>query len=139
VSADASKLATMAATRSMFARAQRDGFERKNIEADSGISLSTLASWATEIHEMPLSAFRKLIATRALPLEILSLLLPDGVALAPAGEGEMDHAALAGHAMGYVSDYTSARDPKSEAGEALGPGERAALDARGAVLKVAAG
>lgn len=55
---------------------------------------------------------------------------PEECALVALEPGSDDHAAHADRCVTYLHDYTSARDPESEAGVQIGPGEDRKLKSR---------
>lgn len=107
---------------------------------DAGLPYSTVLSYfpnaegATEPAIIPVTALYKL--TRALPADLLSLLLPDDFAIVRVPEG-VDHSDVAARAMDYASTYAAARHPASEAGTDIGPTESANLASRFVALRAA--
>jgi hypothetical protein len=97
----------------------------KCVSADSGIPYPTVVSYfpgeKNKVpHTMPVSALFALC--RALPLDLLSMLLPDDVAILRVSEGA-DHDELAALCLDYAMTHTAARHPESEAGVDIGPNE----------------
>lgn len=92
----------------MFRLAERDhSLSRKVLSLESGISYSTLKSWASGT-EMPVSALAKLAAV--IPNELTSLLLGQigkHIADDDADEGSIDE--LAGETSRFVAAYVEAR------------------------------
>lgn len=118
----------------------RRGIAMKVVALDSGIPVPTLATYfpadplATPA-QIPGGAIFALCA--ALPADILSLLLPDGFCIVRACEG-VDHDELAGAVTDYLATKQAAHHPESECGPAIGPTERATLDAKVTHLPIAA-
>ena len=65
--------------------------------------------------------------SKALPLDLMSLLLPEGYAIVPKPE-HIDHDALMAACVDFVATYGAARHPDSEDGIAIGLREAAKLD-----------
>jgi hypothetical protein len=78
---------------------------------------------------MSVSALYRLIDRRALPLDLLSLLLPPGFTIVRVPEA-IDHDQIAEALGDYLRTKHAAHHPESEAGPAIGPKERAALDSK---------
>jgi len=117
----------------MFAEARRRGYQLKVIASKAGLCESTVRKWADGTNGMPLDALGAL--ARALPLDLLSLLLPDGLRLALCDGEAVDHAELAGKAAVYVGAFAQASHPDSEAGEKISHRERAGLDRQAEALQ----
>jgi hypothetical protein len=109
------------------------GVPLKVLAADCGVPEASLRSYgrADAPAMMPLSVLHKLAPV--IGAELASLLMPDHFVLV-AQPGGSDHAQFARAAGQFSAAYVEARDPASEAGEAIGAGEDAAL----ARLKLAA-
>lgn len=110
----------------------RRGISLKAVSLDSGIAYPTVVSYFPgERDREPATiggaAVYMLAESKALPLDLLSLLLPDGLAMVRVPEG-VDHDALCEAAAEYVAQKNRAHHPDSEAGTAIGPKERAGLD-----------
>lgn len=107
------------------------GISLKAVGLDSGMGYSTVLSYFpnpegnAEPHVLSAAAIYRL--TKALPADLLSLLLPDDFAIVRVPEG-IDHSDLAARAMDYAATYSAARHPDSEAGVDLGPGESSVLN-----------
>lgn len=111
----------------------RGGLPAKVLAFECGIPEATLRSWAKdEPAAMPLGALWQLAGV--VPIDLLNLMLPDGLALVRVPDGQ-DHAACAAAAMDFAAGYAEARHPESEAGCEIGPGEDAELNARAARLR----
>ncbi len=109
----------------------RRGIALKVVALDAGLSLSTIASYfpaddAKDPAMMPVSVLFALADKKALPLDLLSLLLPGSVSLVALPEG-VDHHAAAAAMRDYLAAKDDAHRPDSEAGEAIGPGEHEKL------------
>ena len=106
--------------------AVRQEIDRRNIPlkliaSKADVPLSTLLDWfpaGKEPKIMSLANFGKL--TRALPAEILSLLLPDDFHLVHS-PGELDHAAISHDCTDYLATKNDAHHPDSPAGVAICP------------------
>lgn len=112
----------------------------KVVALDSGIPYPTIVSYFplsddTKPTLMSAGAFRALC--RAIPLDLISILLPDGFQIIRAPEG-LDHDKVAELASDYVSAKNAAHHPESEAGRDIGPGEDALLTSKVVALKAAA-
>lgn len=122
----------------MFAEAARRGITRKMLQIDGGFSEATVRSWADGTHEMPLHAFVRMAESGALPLDLLSILLDDGLELVRAGAG-VDLHALAASAADFVGDFAASAHPASEAGCAIGPNEEQRLNMGARELRAVGG
>jgi len=108
------------------------GISLKALALDSGIKQSTLISYfpmegSRDPAVMPASAVYCLAPF--LPADLLSLLLPDGFAIVRVPEA-MDHCEAAEAMQDYLCAKSRAHRADSEAGEAIGPSEDAALRAK---------
>jgi len=111
----------------------------KAVSFDSGIPYSTIVSYfpASEDAKPALIGAGAMCALcGALPLDLLSLLLPDGFQIIRAPEG-LDHDRVAELAADYVSAKNAAHHPESEAGRDIGPHEDAVLTAKVVALRAA--
>lgn len=109
----------------------RRSISLKAVSLDSGIPYPTIVSYFPgEKDKVPATlsgaAIFQLCSTKALPLDLLSLVLPDGFQIVRAPEG-IDHDALCALAVDYVATKNRAHDPESEGGREIGPGEEAEL------------
>lgn len=117
---------------------ERRGIPIKAIQLDGGWDHpSTVVSYfpADKDKEpaiMSLAALHRLFA--ALPLDMLSLLLPDGYAVVRVPEG-VDHDETASQFHDYLAAKQAAHRPDSEAGRELGPNEDARLRAKLTVIQ----
>ena len=104
----------------------------KAVQLDGGWKTSsTVLSYFPENRDiepavMSVAALYRLIETKALPPDILSLLLPSGYQIVRAPE-DIDHDSLCDLAADYVATKHRAHHPESEAGRDIGPGEATAL------------
>lgn len=113
------------------------GLSMKVCSSKAGVCYSTFLSWlpAAGTPQIPsLACLPGLL--RALPIDLASLLAPDGwqIVRVPVG---IDHDALAAGLTDYFAAKQAAHHPESEAGPAIGPNERAALDAKVINLPIA--
>lgn len=111
----------------------RRGIAIKAIQLDAGWDTpSTVLSYfpgnpEVEPAVMSVSALYRLIDTKALPAELLSMLLPAGFAIIQVPEG-INHEELATAAAEYLAAKNAAHHPESEAQRDIGPNEKRALD-----------
>lgn len=120
----------------------RRGISLKAVAFDSKIPYATIVSYFPgEINRQPATiggaAIFVLAESKALPLDLLSLLLPEGLQIVRLPEG-IDHDALCDLAAEYVADKHRAHHPESEAGRDIGPGEEARLSGKVVQLRAAA-
>jgi len=113
----------------------RYGLTLKAIHADTGIGYESLRNYAAGVTTMPITAIHALCGV--IPNELLSLMLPAGFGVVEQAD-DFDHATMAAKCVDYLTTYTAARDPNSEAGEALGPNERERLGGKVTGLRGAA-
>lgn len=112
----------------------RRGISLKAVSLDSGIPYPTIVSYFPgEKDRQPATlsgaAIFALAQSGALPLDLLSLVLPDGFQIIHAPE-DLDHDALCELAADYVAEKHRAHHPESEAGRDIGPGEHRELTRR---------
>lgn len=112
----------------------RRGVTLKAVSFDSGIGYPTTVSYFPgekdrEPATLNLAGLYMLLEGDALPLDLLSMLLPDGFQIVRAPE-EIDHDALCHLANEYVAMKHAAHHPDSEAGREIGPNEEAALSGK---------
>lgn len=112
----------------------RFGLTLKLIAMDAGIPYSTLRGYAAGETEMPVSALVRLCGV--LPGELLSVLLPEGWAIAREAD-EVCHDSLAMACSDFTRSHAEARHPASEAGCDISAAEAETLRARRAGLGVA--
>lgn len=108
----------------------RRGISLKAIAQDSGLPYPTVISYFPgerdrEPATIPMSAVFAL--ADVLPLDLLSLLLPDNLAIVAAPEG-LNHDDIAAVCGDYLTTYAAARHPASESGIQLGARESGRLD-----------
>lgn len=135
---------TIVRDRQLVVRREMDrrGISLKAVSLDSGISYSTIVSYFPgERDRQPATlggaALFTLCATKALPLDLLSLILPDGLQIVH-GPEEIDHDEFETLARDYLATKGKAHRADSEAGAEIGPNERAELDRKVVQLKAAA-
>jgi hypothetical protein len=118
----------------------RRGIAPKVVMADAQMSSSTFFSYFPDPEGkavpavMPLSALFQIIEGKALPLDLISMLLPNGAVVVRVPE-DVDHEALCDAMQGYLAEKARAHRQDSECGPAIGPNE----DARLTQLAVVAG
>lgn len=105
----------------------RRGISLKAVSFDSGIPYPTIVSYFPgEKDKQPATiggaAIYCLCITKALPLDLLSLLMPDGFQIVQVPEG-INHDTICEMASDYVAAKNRAHHPESEAGREIGPGE----------------
>jgi hypothetical protein len=105
------------------------GLPLKVCASNAGVSYSTFLSWFPLRNATPqipsLTALRGL--SKALPGDLLSLLVPDGFHIVPDPTG-IDYDDFAAGCLDFAATYAQARHPNSECGVDLGPGEMGDLD-----------
>jgi hypothetical protein len=114
------------------------GIPLKVCASKAGVGYSTFLSWfpAAGTAQIPsLSALPGL--AKALPGDLMSLLIPDGFHLVPGPEG-IDYDEFSAGCRDFVNAKEEAHHPLSEAGRDIGPTERAALDGKVVRLRVVA-
>lgn len=105
----------------------------------AGVSYSTFLSWfpADGTPQIPsLAALRGL--AKALPGDLVSLLVPDGFHIVPDPDG-MNYDDFAAGCLAFAAEHASARHPESECGVDIGPKEEQRLTQRKAKLTVIQG
>jgi hypothetical protein len=112
----------------------RRGIALKQVEFDSGIPYATLLSYfpaegSREPAVIPASAIYKLAEGKALPNDLLSLLLPQGLVIVQVPEG-IDHDELADAFADYLHTKNAAHHPESPAGRDIADCERDTLNAK---------
>jgi transcriptional regulator with XRE-family HTH domain len=110
------------------------GLPLKVIASKAGVSYSTFLSWfpAGGTPQIPsLAALRGL--ARALPGDLLSLLVPDGFHIVPDPSG-LDYDDFAAGCLDFASAHAQARHPNSECGVDIGPREKSNLDDKVVVM-----
>lgn len=113
----------------------RRGISIKAVQLDGGWSNpSTILSYfpADEHAEpatMSVAALFRLLRTKALPSDLLSLLLPDGHVIVQVPEN-IDYDAISTACRDFIDSKERAHHPESEAGRDLGPTEKGELGAK---------
>lgn len=113
----------------------RRGIAIKAVQLDGGWNTpSTVQSYFpadkdAEPATMSVAALYRLISTKALPIELLSLLLPSGHLIVQAPEG-VDYDEFSQGCRDFIDAKDRAHHPESEAGRDIGPGESAELGAK---------
>jgi hypothetical protein len=82
---------------------------------------------------MSVAALYRLISTKALPVDLLSLLLPSGHVIVQVPEA-VDHDEISEAVCDYLREKERAHRPDSECGPAIGPNEDASLRDKFAVV-----
>jgi len=113
----------------------------KAVQLDGGWkTVSTVASYfpqegGEEPATMSAAALFRLLDTKALPADLLSLLLPDGYAIIQTPEG-IDHDDCEQACLDFLATKGAAHHPESPAGREIAPCEDATL--RGKVVRLRA-
>jgi hypothetical protein len=111
----------------------RRGIALKAVEQDSGIPYPTLLSYfpggEREPSVIPMSAVYALADGRALPTDMLSLLLPAGMALVEVPE-DLDFDNLADRFTDFLHEKNAAHHPASPAGTDISDCEREKLSSK---------
>lgn len=122
----------------------RRGILLKQVQLDGEWeTVSTVASYfpSPESKQQPAimsaAALYRLIRAKALPLDLLSMMLPEGFQIVRAPE-EIDHDEFEAMTRDYLAAKGKAHREDSEAGREIGPNERALLDGKVVQLKAAA-
>lgn len=107
----------------------RRGISIKAVQYDGGWeTASTVASYfpnpegGKEPQTMSVAALHRLIRRKALPLDLLSTLLPDGFVIVQAPEA-INHDEIAEAMHDFLQAKERAHHPESEAGREIGPNE----------------
>ncbi|WP_235037477.1 MULTISPECIES: hypothetical protein [unclassified Novosphingobium] len=120
----------------------RRGIALKAVGFDSGIPYPTLLTYfpqegAARPVMLPAAAIYALTEGKAIPDDLLSMLLPVGCVIVRVPEGvDLDDTEAQFHE--WLAMKGRAHHPGSEAGREIGPGEEAALRARLTAVKAAA-
>jgi hypothetical protein len=119
----------------------RRGISLKAVSLDSGIPYATVVSYFPgERDRQPAAiggpALYCLALSGALPLDLLSLVMPDGFQIVRLPE-EIDHDEFEALCRDYADTKAKAHRPDSEAGREIGPNEKALLDGKVVALRAA--
>lgn len=109
----------------------RRGIHLKIVAADAGVSPSSMASYfpadpAIEPAQMPTGVLFTLIEMKALPDDLLSLMLPAGVQIVRVPD-DVDHDEAAQAMHDYLTTKSAAHHPDSPGGRDIAPCEDKAL------------
>lgn len=120
----------------------RRGISLKAVALDCGVPYPTIRSYFPGERNavpavMPTSVLYAMAEAEALPLELLSLLMPDGVQLVRVPE-DIDHDELSRACRAYVDLKGEAHHPASEDGREIGAGENVQLLRAAANVRAAA-
>lgn len=123
--------------RQRLIRRQMDarGILVKQVQLDGGWETpSTVQSYfpadpSKEPATMSVASLYRLIEKKALPVDLLSLLLPPGHLIVRAPEG-VDYDEISAFCRDFVDTKERAHHPESECGRDLGPGEKAELSGK---------
>ena len=118
----------------------RRGISIKAVQYDGGWDTpSTVLSYFPadkEPQTMSVAALYRLISRKALPADLLSVLLPDDFAIVRVPEG-IDHDEIAALFHDYLTAKERAHHPESEAGREIGPNEDNVLRGKFARVRAA--
>lgn len=114
----------------------------KIVADDSGIPYPTLASYFpadayADPAQIPMGAVYQLADRSALPLDLISYLLPTGFQVVRVPDG-ICHDEIEAACREYLNAKADAHHADSEEGREIGPNERATLDAKVTSLRGAA-
>lgn len=118
----------------MFLEASNRGITQKEIQCRTGLGRTNIGQYARGETAMGGAAMLKI--RKVVGAELFSMLFDDGDLLIEV-PGEIDHSIIAEKCHEYLAQKTAAHHPDSEAGEAIGPNERASLD--GKVMAIGGG
>jgi hypothetical protein len=134
---------TIVRDRQLVVRREMDrrGISLKGVSFDSGIPYASIVSYFPgERDKVPATissaVIFQILTSEALPLDLVSLILPDGFQIVRAPEG-IDHDRVCELATEYAAAKNRAHHPDSEAGRDIGPGENGALT--GMVMQIVGG
>lgn len=118
------------------------GFHWKAIASKAGLSYSTLLSYFpadknAQPAQIPTGVVYALAESEALPLDVLSMLMPVGIAMLRIPEG-IDHDEACAAMQDYLATKAAFHREDSECGPAIGPNEDATLRAKFAIVRAAA-
>lgn len=120
----------------------RRGISIKAVQYDGGWKTSsTVQSYfpadpLIDPATMSVASLYRLISTKALPIDLLSLLLPPGHLIVQAPEA-LDHDDISEAVQDYLQAKEQAHRPDSEAGREIGPNENNVLCGKFARVKAA--
>jgi len=119
----------------------RRGISLKAVSFDSGIGYSTIVSYFSNERDKEPSAIGMpavfmLAASNALPLDLLSMLLPEGLQMVRVPEG-VDHDEFETIARDYLAAKGKAHHPDSPGGREIADCERDLLDSKVVALRAA--
>jgi len=117
----------------------RRGFSMKAVAADAGIPYATLLTYFPanrdkDPAQIPGGVIFALADSKAIPLDLLSLLLPDSCAIVATPEG-LDHDKLAELCQNYLAEKHAAHHPESEDGREISDGEDKKISEAAAPLR----
>ena len=120
----------------------RRGKSLQILASDSGIPYPTICSYFPANRDanpamIPMAVVFAIADSGALPVDVLSMLLPDSMQLVSVPEG-ICHDGLAANIHDYLQTKSAAHHPDSEAGPAIGPGEKQVLDSKAVKISVVA-
>ena len=112
----------------------RRGIALKVVAMDAGMSYPTLLSYfpaegSRDPAVIPMAAVYQLVEGKAIPPDLLSILLPPGFVIVQVPEG-VDYDDVSAVCREFIDTKERAHHPESEAGRDIGPGEQAVLGAK---------
>lgn len=123
--------------KTMFRQAAVKGFTQELIHAETKLPTTSLSDWANGKAKMSLVGMLALAEVPDFPLELLSLILPSGMALVRVPSG-IDHDQLAESFHDYLQTKEKAHHPESPAGREISDCEDASLRNKPACLRLVA-
>jgi transcriptional regulator with XRE-family HTH domain len=122
--------------KALFRLAAAKGFTQELIHQETRISTTSLSEYATGKTKLSLVAMRRLAEVPDFPLELLSLLFPQGMAIVRVPSG-INHDEIAEAMHDFLQTKERAHHPESEAGREIGPNEDNVLRGKFARVRAA--
>jgi transcriptional regulator with XRE-family HTH domain len=122
--------------KALFRLAAAKGFTQELIHQETKISTTSLSEYATGKTKLSLVAVRRLAEVPDFPLELLSLLFPQGLAIVRVPSG-INHDEIAEAMHDFLQTKERAHHPESEAGREIGPNEDNVLRGKFARVRAA--
>lgn len=123
--------------KAMFRLAAKKGFSQELIHNETRIPTTSLSDWANGKAKMSLVGMLKIADVPDFPLELLSLIMPAGMAIVRVPQG-IDYDDVSQACRDFIDAKDRAHHPESEAGRDIGPGEHAELSGKVVRLRAAA-
>jgi hypothetical protein len=122
--------------KAMFRLAAVKGFTQELIHIETELPTTSLSEWATGKTKISMVGTLAIAEIPDFPLDLLSLLLPSGLAVVKVPEG-INHDEIADAMVEYLAEKQRAHHPESECGPAIGPNECQKLSGKVVQLRVA--